>query len=343
MSQHDDGQEDIQKIIAEAKAKHALKKAGVIVHAAGCTIVQSLYFNEGSNVVPNDHMPPGEPQPIVDGIVKGDIVTPGTGILFPRKGDRCLVMVRGDKCKYLDEPPQVVVIGSKDNPAGLSECLLGMSKGEEANFTVSSLTWLRELQLEDEKEATIRLTLMSWLQEGVVDVLENGTLLKKVLRKGQGTSAGRWMKKPLSDVTVHVIGSKRPANTAEAGVEIINTISTGDPLRWKLGAHMKQYWHKDVGSGLDTAVAGMMKGEVAKIIMTPDLAFGDSGADADGSVFEYEIKLLGWVQWIDVLYKSMEFRFNQAQQGDSSGTSATPKVELGVLKRVVSRVLICHV
>lgn len=96
------------------------------------------------------------------------------------------------------------------------------------------------------------------------------------LKIGKGAVA-----KPGQQVTVHYVG------TLKNGTKFDSSRDHGSPFTFKLGAHK-------VIKGWDEGVANMRVGGKRKLIVPPDLAYGDQGVGTipPNSVLLFEVELL---------------------------------------------------
>lgn len=110
---------------------------------------------------------------------------------------------------------------------------------------------------------------------------------KEILKEGEG-----WKNPKKGDeVTVHYVG------TLESdGTEFDSSRSRDKPLVFTLG-------QGQVISGWDLGVATMKKGELAKLTLAPEHAYGESGSPPKipgGATLIFEVELLSWVAKDDV-------------------------------------------
>jgi FK506-binding protein 4/5 len=110
---------------------------------------------------------------------------------------------------------------------------------------------------------------------------------KEVVKEGEG-----WQKPKAGDeVTVHYVG------TLESdGTQFDSSRDRGKPFNFTLGKGQ-------VIKGWDTGVAAMKKGELAKLTLAPEFAYGESGSPPKipaNATLVFEVELLSWVSKNDL-------------------------------------------
>eukprot|EP00026_Physarum_polycephalum_P009127 Phypoly_transcript_09239.p1 GENE.Phypoly_transcript_09239~~Phypoly_transcript_09239.p1 ORF type:complete len:413 (+),score=126.11 Phypoly_transcript_09239:104-1342(+) len=124
------------------------------------------------------------------------------------------------------------------------------------------------------------------MDEGTINVTEDGGIVKKILREGEGSE------KPTkgADVTVHYVG------TLLDGTEFDSSRGRGDPFKFKLGVGQ-------VIKGWDQGVATMKKGELALLTCKSEYAYGASGSPPKippNATLQFEVELLSWTDEEDI-------------------------------------------
>jgi FK506-binding protein 4/5 len=245
----------------------------------------------------------------------------------PKLGDTCLVNYEGRLTDMLDialrdgdavfdsnkGKPFEFVVGSGVIP-GWSDAATTLKKGEKAKFVIKpekAYGAKGDLpQIPADATLEFDIEMVSWESpDELEDVNENGSVLKKVLKKGVG-----WQQPTVlrgSDVVVHMIGRTK-AQGGVSGEVFINTVApcesvfinavaptaSSKAVQFKIGEYPLE--------GVNDIVATMRRGEICEALIRPDKAFGATGSEGFAStvapagsvpphtVIGYEIELVSW-------------------------------------------------
>jgi FKBP-type peptidyl-prolyl cis-trans isomerase len=159
----------------------------------------------------------------------------------------------------------------------------------------------------------------------VTNVTEDGGIVKKILREGEGWQTPN----KGADVTVHYVG------TLLDGSEFDSSRGRGDPFKFKLGVGQ-------VIKGWDQGVATMKKGELALLTCKSEYAYGASGSPPKippNATLQFEVELLSWTDEEDVSpTKDRGVLKKLLQEGDASGWE-TPREEAKITVKLSGKVL----
>eukprot|EP00850_Spirogloea_muscicola_P008586 SM000046S16367 [mRNA] locus=s46:281774:287440:+ [translate_table: standard] len=230
------------------------------------------------------------------GLVK-TIVTEGKAWQMPKDDDQVTI-------KYEAKLPDGTVIAKSPEEGqefyvkdghlfpGIARALKTMHKGEEVLLTVRSDYAFGEAG----KEATdggvavppnatimVDLELVSW--NVVEKITDDGKVLKKVLKEGEGY--------------------EKPNDGAQVKVRYTARLEDGTVVE-KLGFDENEYEfvvdEEQVIPGLDKAVMQMKKGEVALVTIAPEYAYGSPGLQKEGmtvppnATLHYEIEMVSFIK-----------------------------------------------
>lgn len=112
------------------------------------------------------------------------------------------------------------------------------------------------------------------------DITGDGGVIKEIIKAGEGDEKPR----KGMEVTVHYVG------TLLDGTKFDSSRDRGDYFKFKLG-------EGQVIKGWDTSVATMLKGEICKVTLKPEYAYGESGSPPKippNSTLVFEIELIDW-------------------------------------------------
>eukprot|EP01124_Arcella_intermedia_P011256 TRINITY_DN17673_c0_g1_i1.p1 TRINITY_DN17673_c0_g1~~TRINITY_DN17673_c0_g1_i1.p1 ORF type:complete len:390 (-),score=98.52 TRINITY_DN17673_c0_g1_i1:61-1230(-) len=118
------------------------------------------------------------------------------------------------------------------------------------------------------------------MEEKVQDLTGDGGVLKEIIKEGEGDYS------PIkgAEVTVHYVGTLLDGSTFDSSRE------RDKPFKFKLG-------QGEVIKGWDKVVETMKKGEICKVTLTSDYAYGKSGSPPKippNATLVFEIELISW-------------------------------------------------
>ncbi|MCL7039506.1 hypothetical protein MKW94_024613 [Papaver nudicaule] len=201
--------------------------------------------------------------------LKKKLVKIGDGWDAPELGDEITVnykatVVGGEQfAASADGEPLIVFVGKDSILKGCTEGIITMRKGELSIFTVPpELTQGIQLQYPDiPKDATLQLEveLLSWLK--VVDVCEDGGVLKKILSRSEVFERAEKKDEVTVKYEVKLEDGTVVAKSPEEGVEFL--VNEGH-----------------LCPAIAKAVVTMRKEEKAILLVEPEYAFGNVGRPA---------------------------------------------------------------
>jgi FK506-binding protein 4/5 len=265
-----------------------------------------------------------------DGSVMKVRIKSGESGARPKLGDICRVNYEGRLTDMLDIALRDggAVFDASSKPfefsvgsgviAGWSDAATTLKRGENAKFVIKpeKAYGAKGDPPNIPADATLEfdIEMLSWeTPDDLEDINEDGSVLKKVLKKGVGWQQPTALRG--SNVVVHLIGRTK-AQGGVSGEVFINTVAPcdsvfvntvaptaeGRELRFKIGQYPV--------AGLNDIVSTMRRGEICEALVRPDRAFGGTGSKgfdrgrcaavapngmvAPNTVIEYEVQLVCW-------------------------------------------------